>query len=1752
MKTKLNDILTIVQFSRASHQKNLKVLQKYYEKIPLDEFVEEICTSLKKILCTNLIKNENVQRTLDFLAQFISAVTPVDVEEEAFLGGDAPHPFLTRIIVETLKYHDVAYDFVRYNSCLFIRLILHRIGHDTNLDNEVCDLIEEAMLERTQDPKASVRLQAVMALLRLQVPTNPDCPVISAFLSMITDSNAAVRAEIVKTIAPYIGTIPQIVKRLRDVDPTVRIIAFRRCADLGPKYFKIVERQHILKCGLCENHPKAKKVFMENLLVKWLNAYGENYVEFLKALKLDGDESDIANTQEISKRIMTVLLDNVQITNVSEVLSLENKLIPLKNLSSETSALWNISVAYLRQHEELEEYLEKMIPELTSFSNYIESLSTKVKERQMEDWENLDYQETLINLFEIVEGFDLSDEVGRKTLYQLTLKLLKEDNLQFKVKKKMMLIAAQVAPKSECFITTVCHIISDIQEPLIESPCMSVIPAPADDINKDCLKAELKVKIIKLSSQLEDATDNQEFLKADSLKKEIDKLKTEMEELTAVPAPPPQVEVAKVSKDDPKTTCQCLDLLIALLELPSTKKMTPSLSALKDEFVMPLLETNVVEVNSRVLNCLAVYCFIDESLVEQCVKILSIPIITYRKIPNYNKNALLISVKAIADLFHQYGENIFGGVADTTNNTTSSTNPNRRRLYNDNSDDSFCGDSPGRFHLESIIEVMLDMLDDEVSEIRETAVAAITKLAMNNFPVTSPLITRIVLKWYNPLTVNGSDNLQQLLGMLIVNYTNCVKGAREVIVKAVVPILNSIANAPNTSPLADVDVDNLLRFLAVITNADDKKELASTHLAMAHMFCYEMVKKKNASIVHYLSKMMLLLEIPSENSALAKELVAQLEVLLDEENNSLDKSSRRNLVKFLTRLKISIEETQNATRDGPLETIAEETSENNVNVENQNQEEEPSEAIENPVAIEENLDKDKEKTVEDSPLSGSSDLISSSSSGNKDTSIENDISPSSEQATNVAVTENKKKRPRRSANDALLSSSETDDEAKKTVQKRKSKRLKVCTSRLKTPTKLKHRERSKGPLNESINGEVGLTNGEVGSTNGEVENEDPGRKSPARNALRRSGRIERENGKVTGVRYGGKRKGNNLSIDISDSDAEKEITSNSDKVMSNIKDKDDSNEYNELEPMKRNLKATIIVANDSGKNSPIGGSSNINRSANEDTTSDEIIAILSPKTAKNYRISSLNATDDEAKKKNLNIMSKKLKVCITTLGTSRYEGKDTTSKRVISSLPKSGVKRNNKTQSRLQKKHMLSRKMNQDMFGKSLRVCIATLGESRDINSNSTSTNEDTNTKRVIESSPKNVATADVTSNNKATSKLLGKHTISNKLNKKMMTKNLKICIATLKESRDVNSNSSSNNDGITTKSVFESSPKNVATVFATSNNKTPSKLLKKHTISKKVNVKMMSKSPKIRRVKLGESRDVNSSFNSVNEDTSSSHCEDSIRKKVSSPRIVARLEVTDNKTTSRIAKKHRTSSSSKIDDGLKKVNMNLSKRQSCISIGKAHTRRKHETVSRGRKHSECGRTIAVSTVDSRSRNGRKGRENNETVDSSDSETTNKKRPKLDRVLLNNGDNGLISLKKSMKAKDRINKAKSKQDKGNKDESTAINNQENNERLSRVKRITRNGSKLSEELNSSTETILHTILHDISEMSVLQDVSSFESSPNQSIISRKSLRLSSKESSNEGSPIIKPMPKRVDRVMKEKPAYANVPPKRSTRNMRNK
>ena len=72
---------------------------------------------------------------------------------------------------------------VRFRVCQLINKLLGSMAENAQIDDDLFDRIHQAMLVRVTDKLPNVRIQAALAMTRLQQPKDPDCPTINGLFS---------------------------------------------------------------------------------------------------------------------------------------------------------------------------------------------------------------------------------------------------------------------------------------------------------------------------------------------------------------------------------------------------------------------------------------------------------------------------------------------------------------------------------------------------------------------------------------------------------------------------------------------------------------------------------------------------------------------------------------------------------------------------------------------------------------------------------------------------------------------------------------------------------------------------------------------------------------------------------------------------------------------------------------------------------------------------------------------------------------------------------------------------------------------------------------------------------------------------------------------------------------------------------------------------------------------------------------------------------------------------------------------------------------------------------------------------------------------------------------------------------------------------------------------------------------------------------------------------------------------------------
>lgn len=80
------------------------------------------------------------------------------------------------------KSHHANSSAVRFRVCQIINKLLVSLPENAQIEDELFDQISNAMLLRVKDKVPNVRIQAVLALSRLQDPKDSDCPVVNGTL----------------------------------------------------------------------------------------------------------------------------------------------------------------------------------------------------------------------------------------------------------------------------------------------------------------------------------------------------------------------------------------------------------------------------------------------------------------------------------------------------------------------------------------------------------------------------------------------------------------------------------------------------------------------------------------------------------------------------------------------------------------------------------------------------------------------------------------------------------------------------------------------------------------------------------------------------------------------------------------------------------------------------------------------------------------------------------------------------------------------------------------------------------------------------------------------------------------------------------------------------------------------------------------------------------------------------------------------------------------------------------------------------------------------------------------------------------------------------------------------------------------------------------------------------------------------------------------------------------------------------------
>ncbi|XP_030207067.1 condensin complex subunit 3 isoform X1 [Gadus morhua] len=871
-----------------------------------------------------------VENVIEFVAKFASSFQSSSKndkegeqqqeEEEEDEEEEDDHPFLTFIFNFLLESHKANSHAVRFRVCQLINKLLGSMSENAQIDDDLFDSLHQAMLIRVTDKFPNVRIQAALAMTRLQQPQDPDCPTVSAYMLILdNDSNAEVRRAVLSCIAMSPITLVKVLKRTRDVKESVRKLAYQVLADkVHVKALSIAQRVTLLEEGLHDTSEAVREAVKTRLLPSWLKHLDGDVVLLLPRL-------DVENCSETALEVLKAIFTNMPEEEMlkDRVQLGTSKLIPGDALSCENVIYWRALCEFVRaKGDEGEEMLEKILPDAATYADYLQGFVRTVpvlSEAQRAEFNSLEMamRKEFISqqLIHLVGCLDTNEEGGRKRVLAVLQELLCRPQTPASLVSLLTEKLLSLIPDDNRRIQMVAEIISDVREPIAEAgPPLD----EAQDRRRQIKLAEVKVRILEARQALDDCIAAQEFSNAAQFKDSITELENQRNLVLqeAAEGSQPVDREVRTEKSDPDTLLRCLTMCAELLKQMNIKtRIGPTLSAIVSSLIVPCIANAHPAVRNMAVVCLGTSALHSKELAKAHMVLLL-------QIAQLDEVKIRISaLRSIIDLLLLFSFQLLSE-KPVTQATPASHSPGGQEEEEPTEEKGdLAGDTA-----QSILQLLSEFLDGEVSDLRTETAQGLAKLMYMDRFSSAKMFSRLVLLWYNPVT-EGDTSLRHCLGVFFQLYARESRAHQEVVGESFLPTVRTLMNAPATSPLAEVDPSNVVELLVELTRPGTLIKPSANHEVCVHdsmalRVCGEILKDQTAPEVRLYAKTLNNLEV-SANEGTRQELHA---LLLEVTQVVKDRISLRAVEKVIDRLVDSKEQAEQHTETAlqPLDINADE------------------------------------------------------------------------------------------------------------------------------------------------------------------------------------------------------------------------------------------------------------------------------------------------------------------------------------------------------------------------------------------------------------------------------------------------------------------------------------------------------------------------------------------------------------------------------------------------------------------------------------------------------------------------------------------------------------------------------------------------------------------------------------------------------------------------------------------------------------
>jgi len=420
----------------ALHLNFVRDLRRIQRKNSIN-FKKDFISQLNKILIASK-RDLHTERLIQFLVKFA-----VFRDSE---GDEFQEDFISFFLQYLLGLCDVKDKTVRFRCCQLISGLLgsNSFAEHISLDNQIEELLLAKMRERARDKVAVVRVEACRALCyMLDEAADPTDNTWNLLMEvMATDPSKEVRKCVVANIESSIYVIPELLKRLRDIDIDVRKEVVSVFKNKIPKeMLTVAQRVDFLKIGL--NDPKEEVVTLcDEVLCIWLQAHNGDPLQLL-------DDFEAEKNEEVAE----LALRRIFSTQKIDLSRFKSEEIDIK-----FAIFWRVYCQWVKETKhwrDVEHIFENVLPEINKFCMLIKHYESN--------------EAILRQLLSLASLLDYRhDEAGRRLVIRLLCDMLPRTTF-LTVRKGMLKLLRCVCTNEDDYIRVVLEIISDVKEPLENS-----------------------------------------------------------------------------------------------------------------------------------------------------------------------------------------------------------------------------------------------------------------------------------------------------------------------------------------------------------------------------------------------------------------------------------------------------------------------------------------------------------------------------------------------------------------------------------------------------------------------------------------------------------------------------------------------------------------------------------------------------------------------------------------------------------------------------------------------------------------------------------------------------------------------------------------------------------------------------------------------------------------------------------------------------------------------------------------------------------------------------------------------------------------------------------------------------------------------------------------------------------------------------------------------------------------------------------